>query len=816
MHAAGPALSAPFALIALLFGSVLAPFGVPPLPPDATILQAAPEECVFFAASSGTAQPDAASENHTDQLLATKQVQSFLSQFAAQVAGAIEQYSQRETQLAPLVEIGKPLIETLLSRPAAIYVDRLDLAPGAPPTVVAGLIVNCGERKADVATAVAALEKMIIHDNAVEDVADAKVAGVTLRRFVPAPGVEIHWGFKEDYFLVAIGPSAAAELLGRIGGTAAKPRWMTALEKQAAIKRVSSIRYFDVARLMAAVPTDPNGPFDMRAFWDAAGVGNLASIGNVSGFSTKGMVDRTFLNFKSDPNGLFELLAGKPLTADDLKPVPKTAVFAVALRLDPLQVYKKLTDLAGRIDPKATEQFKQTAIGMTQAFGFRLEEDVLGAFGDVWILHGTVAAGPDQLAGLAATVTVKNKENLLKIQSVILGMMKAQAQAQAPGQGGQLPFTISETKIDDVAAWQLVPERTGAPSPAWAIAGGRLVLGGSLDALKAQLGQGSENGGLAELQAVASRLKTEPILLTYQDSKTLVEQWIALLQAFGPTGTAMLAQQGITFEMPQLPDFKAIAPHVLPRTSTLRIVKKSIVSEAYETVPLVGSGLSAAPAAGLSVAMLMPAIQAAGGVGSRHHSMNNLKQISLAMLNEESARKRFPAAAICDKGGKPLLSWRVKLLPYLGEAELYSQFHLDEPWDSPNNKPLAARVPAAYVNPRLGDLEGKTVYLVPTGKETIFSDDKGTLLRQITDGLSKTILVVEVDADHAVPWTKPEDLAVDENKPDAGLARAPDNGAFVVGFADGSVLALPGDTDPATLWSFFTRAGGEAVIRPGQ
>jgi hypothetical protein len=196
--------------------------------------------------------------------------------------------------------------------------------------------------------------------------------------------------------------------------------------------------------------------------------------------------------------------------------------------------------------------------------------------------------------------------------------------------------------------------------------------------------------------------------------------------------------------------------------------------------------------------------------------MNNLKQISLAMLNEETARKRLPPAAICDKDGKPLLSWRVKILPFLGDADLYQQFHLDEPWDSEHNKPLAAQIPAAYFNPRLGDLGGKTVYLVPTGKETIFSDDKGTKLRQITDGTSKTILVVEVDARHAVPWSKPEDLAVDEEKPAAGLARMPGNGAILAAFADGSVHMLPGDIDPVTLWAFFTSAGGEVVAGPGQ
>ena len=74
--------------------------------------------------------------------------------------------------------------------------------------------------------------------------------------------------------------------------------------------------------------------------------------------------------------------------------------------------------------------------------------------------------------------------------------------------------------------------------------------------------------------------------------------------------------------------------------------------------------------------------------------MNNLKQIGLAMHNYHDARGRLPAAYTVDKDGKPLLSWRVLILPYTEEAALYKEFHLDEPWDSEHNKNLIARMPA--------------------------------------------------------------------------------------------------------------------------
>ncbi|HMC89933.1 MAG TPA: DUF1559 domain-containing protein, partial [Gemmataceae bacterium] len=72
---------------------------------------------------------------------------------------------------------------------------------------------------------------------------------------------------------------------------------------------------------------------------------------------------------------------------------------------------------------------------------------------------------------------------------------------------------------------------------------------------------------------------------------------------------------------------------------------------------------------------------------------NNLKQLGLALHNYHDTYGRFPAVANFDKDGKPLLSWRVHLLPFLDEGQLYREFHLNEPWDSAHNKKLVSRLP---------------------------------------------------------------------------------------------------------------------------
>jgi hypothetical protein len=75
------------------------------------------------------------------------------------------------------------------------------------------------------------------------------------------------------------------------------------------------------------------------------------------------------------------------------------------------------------------------------------------------------------------------------------------------------------------------------------------------------------------------------------------------------------------------------------------------------------------------------------------------------------------------------------------------------------------------------------------------------------------LIVAEADADHAVPWTKPEDLPYDPGHPARGLARRFGAGAFhargaFVAFADGSVRLVPDDADAGQLRALFTGDGG--------
>lgn len=204
-------------------------------------------------------------------------------------------------------------------------------------------------------------------------------------------------------------------------------------------------------------------------------------------------------------------------------------------------------------------------------------------------------------------------------------------------------------------------------------------------------------------------------------------------------------------------------------------------------------------------------INSVRGAVYRTQTLNNLKQLGLALANYELTHQRFPTAALTTSDGKPGLSWRVAILPMIEEESLYQQFHLNEPWDSPHNRELAARMPAVFQSPGSSLDDGYTNYLAVVGKDSIMvSGKKGIAANQVPDGVSQTLMVVEADDTYATPWTKPDDYVVDENEPGYGLGGIW-SGMFFGVMADGSPHRFPISLGPEALNGLFTRSGGEAI-----
>ena len=231
---------------------------------------------------------------------------------------------------------------------------------------------------------------------------------------------------------------------------------------------------------------------------------------------------------------------------------------------------------------------------------------------------------------------------------------------------------------------------------------------------------------------------------------------------------------------------------------------------------IVGSQAVGAIIIGFSVAIVGPAITASQAASLKNKSGDRLQLIAQAMLQYHAEYGRFPPAYVADAKGKPMHSWRVLLLPYLGERGLYQQYNFNLPWDSPTNMAIVSQMPEAYGSPGdPGVTLHDTSYLVIVGRNTIFPGNGSLNTNDITDGTGNTLLVVE-STESGICWLEPRDL--EASKMDYGVNTANSNcirshhpfGAQAA-FADGKTHYLTNDLSAEFIEALSTAAKGDDV-----
>jgi hypothetical protein len=211
--------------------------------------------------------------------------------------------------------------------------------------------------------------------------------------------------------------------------------------------------------------------------------------------------------------------------------------------------------------------------------------------------------------------------------------------------------------------------------------------------------------------------------------------------------------------------------------------------------------LLAAPV--LLIALLLPAVQKVRDAAERSRDQNSLKIIGIGQLSHVDAN----LGVLPPADGN--LSWRVELLPYIEQQNLYTRFNRKEPWNSPTNRPLAAVKVPNYTSAGDGPEATDTRFRVFTGPETIFEPGKPPLrIAEITDGTGNTILVAE--AAQTVPWPQPNELPYTPGGPLPELGY-PGRPVAQVLLADGSVRPLRRTVDPKVLRALITATGGETL-----
>lgn len=799
------------------------PLSIPPLPPDSLIARAAPDECLAHVSLAGLATPDARSGNLTERMLADEEMRGFLDGLATQLVAA----AQEAAKLPPPAE--KAIVELVaagLSRPLAVSLERF--APpqdGRPPEVRASLLLRTGggdgERR--ITAAVGTLLAVATADAGVPEPAERTIGKATVRQ-LPTPLGPLSWGVHDGSFLFTIGAGTLEALLERIGdGSRAKPTWMTDAERRLPLDRLATLTYVNAREVVRLAASGMAADRDrVAAFLAASGIAGIDRLVAVSGLDAEGTVTDARLGFAGQPSGLFAAPASG-IGPKQLARIPADAVMAQAMSLDPSRTLATLLDVIAATDADGAAEIRRGLEQFRAVAGLDLDRHLLKTLGPEWTMVVLPSSG-GLVPNLAMIAGVRDQPTFAKTHKALLGVLRNLTA------NGETRTTITEIPYRGHTLFCLAiegPDMAIPLTPTWCLTADRLLITLSPQLMKTLLARtdaDAELGSVAEVkEAIAGG---DADFVGVFDPQLMLGALCSAYEMATPLIRQATARTGQRLELPTLPRTTALTPFVKPSVTVLRHEPDGIHLRSTTTLPLgplAGGGglLGASPASTPAlVALLLPAVQAAREAGRRTTMQNNMKQVLLAThLYASGHGNVFPPQAICDPEGKPLLSWRVMLLPYLGQEALFREFHLDEPWDSEHNRPLVTRMPALFADPWADPqavAEGLTTVQVLTGGNTLFAvPDQGVHIRDITDGLSKTLLIVEAMPDRAVPWTKPEDHPFNPDRPTDGIGNPNrSSGVFLGGFCDGSVRTLSPDVDPDVFKAWVTPTGAEPVDRP--
>ena len=574
--------------IVFLFGGYSLPLGLPPMPEDPAIARAAPEQCLVYLSWAGTAAPDAKSTNQTEQLLAEPEMQKLLAGIDSAINAGIKKSAERG---GPGDEPAKdiyPLVKTLLTRPAAVFVSTFAIGPQGLPDVQGGAIFSLGEKTAEVSECLGRLEKNL-------PVGKVEIAGASFQRFQPAPMPPITWGIRGKQLIVGVGEGAVEDILKR--AKSEPPAWLAEIRKRLPVDRCSTLTYFNIKQTIAQFAPMVGGPMATLAL-DAIGLGNVNYLASVTGLDSRGTVARSLVAIDGQPQGIFSLAAAKPLSTADLSPIPRDATIAAVGRLDTSAALELLLAQLQKVDPAAPANVNQGIDGMRKEFGIDLRNDLFKPLGDVWCVYNSPSEGGLLLTGLTGVVQVKDHDRLeatlekqISLYNESIETGGAEQEKAQPGMPRRSIPRIRKTAFAGLVIYHVdVPDSHFFLAPAWCLTKKELIVATFPQNIKSYLSRGKDFQSLAAVPDVAHALEGGAVALGYYDTRKVAEYVYPLLCVGGNLVCSQLGREGIRLDVSLMPSAMSILPHLQPSVGAVRQTAAGIEFESRGPLAAIGGG----------------------------------------------------------------------------------------------------------------------------------------------------------------------------------------------------------------------------------
>ena len=793
-------------MVFLMGGQMGLPLGLPPGPEDPLMSKFAPAECLFYTSWSSTVSPDA-SGNATERWLANPEIQESFQKLKSAIEALSQQGELREQEFGKQAFL---VAERCLTHAGGFYLSQLEF----PFHFQGGGLITLGSDAAEINEQMSVQIEALLQREQVE-VTRRDIAGLTFRQAVVELGLESHvitWGIVNDQYLaIAVGPHEMESMLANMKTD--PPEWLRDLRHEIPVDRTSAVTYTNVESFLELgqrVAADAGAGMRMEQTTLIMGVKNVTSAGWISGLDDQGFVCRGTVHLNGEPAGFLGLIEGEPLEEATFGKIAADRMLMTGVRISVPKLFALTRDIID-LNEFSRGQFDIGVAALNDMLDINLEEDVIETLDDHAYFYGSVNfANP--MAGWVLGIGASRQMELTDAYNKINEFIESNCEA-----AGQLVFEQSEVNgniiygLKDTSGWGSMPNFT------WTLADGELLVSLDKSSLRRHLRRETlsddalvNDPWFADHAFSPPRMDAQgPYLVASLDIAGLLKMGLPLLSTFGEG----MFPPGYTAD--DLPSLNALTQEMKTSVTAVFRTPEGFETAQHQTLPGGTPGTMLAAAA----IGVMPASLQVRASAQRSTAANQMRQLILAMHNYHDATKAFPARFSKDEDERPLLSWRVHILPFLEQGDLYEQFHLDEPWDSDHNKALIERMPDCYIHPRARTAAGQTVFVVPHGEGSIMPDPsdastlpKGTRLEEVRDGASRTGVIFEVSTENAVTWTKPDDFDWQKfDDPVAALFGDWAGDGVNVALADGSVPFISRDQLQKILNALITTNDGQAI-----
>ena len=785
------------------------PLGIPPGPEDPLISQFAPADCLFYTSWSPTIEADP-SANVTERWMANPKIQASFNKLKAAIKLAATSGDSKE---AAFGELAFEVAERCLTHACGFYVSEFKQIDFSP-VIEGGALIHLGDDASEINEKMSSMiEGFMEEDGMKSRLMD--IDGKKFRVLLPSrPGQPtIAWGIvHEEYLAITVGEGEMQNLVANLETD--PPEWLRDLrdvipvDRPAAITWVGIESVLDIFRDQAA---ENGAGAELDRGLEVTGIDGVKAIGWISGLDDQGFLCRGSIHVDGEPRGMLGVFNGEPLQADSFGKIASDRMVMTGMRISIPRVFSLIREISDLSDFNVGE-FDRGVTALNEMLDIDIEEDVINTLDDHAYVYGSVNF-TNPTAGWVLGIGASSQMELTDTYNMINELIKRNTEMS-----DQIEFQESEVKgntiygVVDKSEWNLMPNFS------WTMADGELLISMDKSSLRRHLRRQSmaddalvKDPWFAENAFTPLHMDAEgPLMVASLDLSSLLKMGLPLVSTFGDG----IFPPEFNFSFDDLPSLDVLTKDMKPSVSALFRTPDGFETLQRQTYP----GGTPGTLLGIAAIGVMPATMEFQRASARTECANQMRQIILAMHNYHDANRAFPARFSKNDDDEPLLSWRVYILPYMEENDLYEQFHLDEPWDSEHNKTLIEKLPRCYVHPRALPEEGKTVFVVPAGEGSIMVDPedsgrpKGMRLEDVLDGTSRTGVIFETDEENAVVWTKPDDFDWKKIDDPVGALFGGWSGDGVnVALADGSVQFISHEKLRELLDKLITTADGEFI-----